>query len=70
MASIVILVFALIMRLLMAVIKKPLWVGEIVRYAGAVLPLVLIILGGLENDGISIIFAGICFFWFPMISKK
>ena len=70
MDAIIIIVFAIAMRSLMNLIKKSLWAWEVIRYTGAALPVILIMSGILENDGISIIFAGICFFWFPLVQRR
>tara|TARA_B100000767_G_scaffold150578_1_gene141766 strand:+ start:1442 stop:1636 length:195 start_codon:yes stop_codon:yes gene_type:complete len=50
----------------MIVVKKKL-PFEIIRFSAAGAPLFSIMLGVLENDGFSVIFAGICFFYFPFV---
>jgi hypothetical protein len=70
MSSIGIIFFALTMRALMAIANKKLWF-EVIRYLAAGVPLFSIMLGFVENDGLTVIFSGICFFYFPfVISKK
>lgn len=66
MSSIVIIVFAITMRALMIFVSKRLWF-EVIRYLAAGIPLFSIILGFIENDGFSVIFAGVCFFYFPFV---
>ena len=69
MQVLLIIFFAILGRLLIAKVK-PTAVREALRYVGALLPLLLLILGYLQNDGLSILLSGVCFFYFPFLKIK
>lgn len=68
--SLVVILIAVVAKIAMTFMNEKPWAYELIRYTGAALPILLIILGVIENDGISIIFAGICFFGFPIMSRR
>ncbi|EWH08371.1 hypothetical protein DS2_17557 [Catenovulum agarivorans DS-2] len=69
MDSIFIIAFAVSVLWLIAVVPVT-YVKELLRFVGAVLPLILFMLGYIDNDGITIIFVGLCFFGFPVLSTS
>ena len=69
MHSFLIVVFIIIVTLLIRRIKSSLGI-EVLRYIGGFLPLAFLILGWIENDGFTVIFVAISFFWFPIMSAK
>lgn len=66
--SIIIIIYAIVVRVLINACKSKFWLGQVLIYLGGGLPIILIVLDVLKNDGVTIILAGVCFFWFPMIS--
>lgn len=65
-----ILIYALVIRWLLYKIYQPLWLNEIIRYTGGVVPLGLLISEVFPTDWLTIVLSGICFFWFPMVVSK
>lgn len=70
MASVYIIIFASLMASILFFQKNNRVFREFLVYIAATLPLVLIITGVLESDGISTVCAGLCLFGFPIFTRN
>lgn len=63
-------IFACVMRWVLRLLSSKRLAQELVRFLGALLPLLLIVAGILAHHWLTIVLAGFCLVFFPMAARR